>query len=131
MRNVIKFMFLTFLILCPTLVVGFNFLGNPPLATDSTSTEPIPESENMVLQTNAEITPTDGKIAGQGLPANVTLISNRTQNQIALNSNSQLNLSVPFPWTITYTNITVTDISIDGIIEDSISSNFLDIRAIA
>ncbi|MFX1297037.1 MAG: hypothetical protein ACFFD2_19570, partial [Promethearchaeota archaeon] len=91
-------------------VIGWVFFNNlsrtdkfqqPPSQSDLDEKESISISE--ILEIN-------GKISGNGLPANVTLNCNKSESSGFLNSNSNLNLSVPDPWMLTYTNLTVRNI---------------------
>lgn len=79
------------------------------------------------FQTASEITPTEGNIGGQGLPLNVTLFCNKSSDYALYNLQSAVMISVPSPWAVTYTNISIDQILLNPIIiEDAISSRYQD-----
>ena len=130
MRRNTRVLFLLFLLLVPVLGAGFAFYQNNNNANATTIIERQPNSGEPILQKNTGLTSTDGKITGQGLPANVTLICNQSGTVGLLTSNSSFNVPIPTSWVAKYSNITVTEVlketDILVVEEDVIESNWAD-----
>jgi len=102
-----------------------NGMYNNALQLEDARSKPVED----VFHTSSTITYLDGSVAGTGLPANITMDCNNSGGPISKTSISNLVLSVPVPWTIIYTNITIKDVlqqSTIILVEDSITANFLD-----
>ncbi len=81
------------------------------------------------LKLHTQIQTTEGVIYGSGLPANVTLLCNNSGFESHVLGNSQLDITSPYPWAISYTNFTFTDIFERFpylTIEDSLTSTAVD-----
>ncbi|NVM30734.1 MAG: hypothetical protein HWN65_17975 [Candidatus Helarchaeota archaeon] len=131
MQRITKNILLFFLILSPIFVYGLIISQNEIKNDKSNIIDQIDDEEGMNFHTDTTIISFDGKIIGMGLPANVSLNCNKSGTPLSLDSGSTLDISTPNPWTIIYTNITVTDIIQDldiVIMEDSITSNLEDIK---
>ena len=127
----LKIYFLFSLIFLSSVLSGLAFLLKGIQDNDSTVVDQISEPGANNFHIAESITSYDGKIAGTGLPVSVTLNCNKSGGAIYKTSNASLPVSVPVPWTIMYTNITVKDVAQDSdivIMEDSITADFNDIK---
>ncbi|NVM28644.1 MAG: hypothetical protein HWN65_07350 [Candidatus Helarchaeota archaeon] len=130
MRRNTRVLFLLFLLLVPLLGAGFAFCQKTSNNHATTTIERQPDSGGLILQKNTDITSTDGKIIGTGLPSNATLICNKTGGPIPKNSSASLEVSVPIPWSVVFSNITIINIIRDTdivIIEDNSTGDRIDI----
>lgn len=121
---------LLFLIIFST-ISGFQFFSNSdfPAPSKLPISEHIPNSpDHGNLNTQSTII-SNGMVYSTGISGNASLSCNRTGLQTSFSSNQQLEIELPNPWSIIYTNITIRELRFGPlIVEDTITSNYQDTR---
>ncbi|MDD1777617.1 MAG: hypothetical protein LUQ65_05555 [Candidatus Helarchaeota archaeon] len=129
LRRATTFIFLFILFIAPFIGICDEFLQSTTETDSSGVIAPIPQNSSPLFRINSQLTNFDGKIVGTGLPANVTLLCNKSGGPSAQNSNSNITIPIPNPWSIVYSNLTIINVlQKSGIaVEDSITAQYTDI----
>jgi len=110
LRRATTFIFLLILIFALFIGIYDRFLQNITKTDSSGAIAPIPQTYTPFFQINSKLTNFNGKIVGMGLPANVTLICNKSGGPSSQTSNSNIGIPIPSPWSIIYSNLTLLNI---------------------